>query len=821
MGAKEKEAMAMAKASKALFAAVTAIVIAALAGFPVNSFAGEPQTITVDGSNDFLPSNLVDLDGGDTEHAPLDLDSIFVTNDANKLYIGFYYNKDGWTTNQLGIMFAVGDPSGGTTDAWGHAVAWNNAPHKIDFQAYCNMDNSWQELRQWNPSGGTWDLIYQGTNSIGWVNNTGFEEVGFNLNDLGLSAGDTVYIEIISTQSGSTKGPLDCMANDDDQLSTPGGTTWDVSTPVELDSMYMYIVMAAGDTAAPYVEYAKGAEASDLVSIDVIDVVFNEALDEVTAENTANYALSGTTASIDSVVLDGDFPYIVHIYLDSVISPQTTFYKVRVTNVKDLAGNTIVDDGVGNVGCFFLKGVLFRGHMGLYLINNSTPPDTFTIEGDLLPLTFTAACDNAFMTDMGDSTYELNVVFSLVGEDCAEGSEFADTTLEWKTVHQCSEYEPLPSNRTAYFSSAGGAYDTLDYWWNDESFESYTSHPIDVIFTVDVNNYNPGPDSVVAINGSVSPLTFDVPSLNEMHDDGVFPDETAGDGVYSIKVRFPALSYKTVGYKFLYNDEYECLGQANRELWLNDAAFDTVGGTMGPLTMPLAYYDRCFVIGRDVEVIFTVDAHAVINPGSTDTISVNGTPNNKTPHVISWDVPSINPMRDDGVYPDSVAGDRLYTVSIVFPDSSDRYVEYKYLFNSVYECTTTTGNRYFYIDDHYDAVGNPQRLALDYFDDCVTGVDDIAPSALVLKLYQNYPNPFNPLTTIRFYMPERGHASLRIYNVRGELVRTLIDDSTPKGEIIVTWDGTDDRGRKVGSGVYFYELRAGNDRVSRKMILLR
>jgi len=95
MGVKEKEAMAMAKASKALFAAVTAIVIAALAGFPVNSFAGEPQTITVDGSNDFLPSNLVDLDGGDTEHAPLDLDSIFVTNDANKLYIGFYYNKDG------------------------------------------------------------------------------------------------------------------------------------------------------------------------------------------------------------------------------------------------------------------------------------------------------------------------------------------------------------------------------------------------------------------------------------------------------------------------------------------------------------------------------------------------------------------------------------------------------------------------------------------------------------------------------------------------------------------------------------------------------
>ena len=785
-------------------------------------YAGVPQTINVDGSNDFLQANLVDVDCCDTypDHSPLDIDSVFITNDANKLYIGFYYNKDGWTTNQLGIMFAVGTPSGGTTDAWGHAIAWNNAPYKPDYQAYCNMDNSWQELREWNPATSSWDIIYQGNNSLGWVNNTGFEELAINLNDLGVSAGDVVYIEIVSTQNGSTKGPLDCMVNDDDQLSTPEGTTWDVSTPVELDEMYSYTILAAGDTVPPVVDYAKGVDTGDLVTINRIDLYFDEALDEATAENASNYALSGTTASIDSVVLDDSFPYLVHIYLDSNISPQEDFYKVRVTNVKDVAGNTIVDNGTTNVACFFLKGVLFRGRMGLYLINNSTPPDTFTVEGDLLPLTFTAACDNAFMTHVGDSIYEVNVVFSLVGEDCTEGSEFADTTLEWKFMHQCSEYEPLANNRVAYFSSAEGAYDTLDYWWNDESFESYTSHPIDVIFTVDVNRYNPGPDSVVAINGNVLPLTFDVPSLNEMKDDGTFPDETAGDGIYSTVIRFPALSYKTVEYKFLYNDQYECLGQANRNLWLNDAEFDTVGSVKGPLTMPLAYYDRCFVIGRDVEVVFTVDAHAVIGPGSTDTISVNGTPNNKEPHVISWDIPSINPMRDDGVYPDSEAGDRVYTVSIIFPDSSDKYVEYKYLFNSTYECTTQS-NRYFYIDDHYDAVGNPQVLPLDYFDDCVTSVDDNAPTILSIKLYQNYPNPFNPLTTIRFFMPAEGHASLRIYNVRGELVRTLIDTQTPKGEIVVMWDGTDDRGRKVGSGVYFYELRTANERVSKKMILLR
>ncbi|RKZ08789.1 hypothetical protein DRQ05_00885 [bacterium] len=803
-----------------LFAVVLAVAVAAFLGSVSPVSAGEPQTITVDGVNDFLPSNLLDLDGGDTEFAPIDLDTIFITNDANKLYVGFYYDKDSWTNNQLGIMFAVGGPSGGTTDAWGHAIAWNTAPYKPDYQAYCNMDNSWQELRKWNPAGSSWDIIYQGSSSLGWVNNTGFEEVGFNLNDLGVTAGDTVYIEIISSQDGSTKGPLDCMANDDKQVSTPSGTTWDLSTPAELDSMYMYIVQSAGDTIPPTVEYAKGAEVPDLVSINEINLYFSEAVDEMTAEDPSNYTLTGTTATIDSVVKDDAFPYLVHIYLDSVIGPQPDFYRVMVTNVKDIAGNVIDDDGTTNVGCFFLKGVLFRGLMGLYLINHSTPPDTFTIEGDLLPLTFTYACDNAFMTDMGDSTYDLDVVFSLVADDCTPGSELADTTLEWKFMHQCNEYEPLPSNRITHFTNLDGPYDTLEFWWNDEDQNDYTSHDMDVLFTVDMNRFSPGVDSVVAINGSVLPLTFDVPSLSQMYDDGTHSDEMANDGIYSLLVRFPALSYKNVEYKFLYNDRYECQGQGNRSLWLNDAAYDTLGGPIGPLEMPLAYFDRCGVIGRDVEVIFTVDAHAVMNPGAPDTIYINGTPNNKEPHVISWDIPSINPMRDDGVYPDTLAGDRLFTRSIIFPDSSDKYVEYKYLFNESYECTTQT-NRYFYIDDRYDAAGNPQRLDLDYFNDCATGIEDFTPNASLVKLYQNFPNPFNPVTTISFYMPKAGHAVLRVYNINGELVRTLLDDNAPKGQVYVTWDGTDNRGSKVGSGVYFYQLKVGNAKESKKMILLK
>ncbi|MDD3642932.1 MAG: hypothetical protein PHQ19_05680, partial [Candidatus Krumholzibacteria bacterium] len=195
--------------------AAGAAVALAVAGLVI---AAVPQTIVVDGANDFLAANLVDADGGDTQHVPIDLDSVFITNDSNKLYIGFGYDKDGWTNNQLGIAISTGQ-TGGTTDPWGHAIAWNTAPHKPDYHAYCNMDNSWQELRQWNGGTTSWDLIYSGTGSLGWVNNTGFEEVGFALSDLGLTAGDTVYIEIISTQNGGTKGPLDLVAGDAEQLS--------------------------------------------------------------------------------------------------------------------------------------------------------------------------------------------------------------------------------------------------------------------------------------------------------------------------------------------------------------------------------------------------------------------------------------------------------------------------------------------------------------------------------------------------------------------------------------------------------------------------
>ena len=85
----------------------------------------------------------------------------------------------------------------------------------------------------------------------------------------------------------------------------------------------------------------------------------------------------------------------------------------------------------------------------------------------------------------------------------------------------------------------------------------------------------------------------------------------------------------------------------------------------------------------------------------------------------------------------------------------------------------------------------------------------------------NYPNPFNPHTKIAFNLPRRGELSLRIYNLRGELVRILINEMRPAGEDFVVWDGSDDSGRGVASGMYFCEARFPGERQVQKMALVR
>ena len=93
--------------------------------------------------------------------------------------------------------------------------------------------------------------------------------------------------------------------------------------------------------------------------------------------------------------------------------------------------------------------------------------------------------------------------------------------------------------------------------------------------------------------------------------------------------------------------------------------------------------------------------------------------------------------------------------------------------------------------------------------------------AMGLTLHQNAPNPFNPLTTIRYDLPANARVRLSIIDVAGRRVRTLVDEQQTAGSRSAIWNGRDDAGRAVASGVYFYVLDAGKERLTRKLVLLK
>ncbi|MGB7061491.1 MAG: T9SS type A sorting domain-containing protein [Candidatus Zixiibacteriota bacterium] len=95
----------------------------------------------------------------------------------------------------------------------------------------------------------------------------------------------------------------------------------------------------------------------------------------------------------------------------------------------------------------------------------------------------------------------------------------------------------------------------------------------------------------------------------------------------------------------------------------------------------------------------------------------------------------------------------------------------------------------------------------------------VLPSAFSLS--QNYPNPFNPQTVIKYALPEDCHVELILYNILGQKVKTLVSEYQSAGYQMVHWNGRDDEGNEIPSGLYFYKIETPKYSETKKMILLR
>ncbi len=108
----------------------------------------------------------------------------------------------------------------------------------------------------------------------------------------------------------------------------------------------------------------------------------------------------------------------------------------------------------------------------------------------------------------------------------------------------------------------------------------------------------------------------------------------------------------------------------------------------------------------------------------------------------------------------------------------------------------------------------------------LTAIDERQFEPGTFLLEQNYPNPFNPTTHIGFRIPPGGRSDfgfvdLKIFDIQGRLVKTLINENRQIGEYSVTWNGTDDNGKQVSSGIYIYRLKSGDFYEAKRMLLLR
>ncbi|MCL2062827.1 MAG: carboxypeptidase regulatory-like domain-containing protein [Candidatus Cloacimonetes bacterium] len=166
--------------------------------------------------------------------------------------------------------------------------------------------------------------------------------------------------------------------------------------------------------------------------------------------------------------------------------------------------------------------------------------------------------------------------------------------------------------------------------------------------------------------------------------------------------------------------------------------------------------------------------------------------------VLSWEAPN-NILRGYRVYRDNVPFPDL-VLETTFTERGLEVGEYEYSIKAVY----------------WAGDSEPVSVIVN-----ITGSDSDPSIPMETVLRGNFPNPFNPVTTISFDIREEGHVRIDIFNIRGQRVRTLINEEMTSGKYSLEWNGNDDNGRNVSSGVYFYRMTAVDFNETKRMVLMK
>ncbi len=276
---------------------------------------------------------------------------------------------------------------------------------------------------------------------------------------------------------------------------------------------------------------------------------------------------------------------------------------------------------------------------------------------------------------------------------------------------------------------------------------------------------------------------------------------------------------------------------ANRKYTFTDADTQEVARDYFNKLGPEGYVQK----PEGVEVWFYCDMRGVTDKNGdpitkVDSLFIAGS----TPPLFwIWDEPTRDRsklrMYDDGRYPDKVAGDTIYAVALTFPKWSIKGpIQFKFAVNGIVDNEAGfQEDHLLFLDDMPDQPGSKainelevvkfgRQRGLGAFKDTVkivnkfTSVKQTDEIPLTYALYQNYPNPFNPTTTIKYSIPNTERVTLKIYNILGQEVATLVDEEQKPGVYELKFDAGN-----LASGVYFYRLKAGGFTAVKKMMLVK
>ena len=286
-------------------------------------------------------------------------------------------------------------------------------------------------------------------------------------------------------------------------------------------------------------------------------------------------------------------------------------------------------------------------------------------------------------------------------------------------------------------------------------------------------------------------------------------------------------------YKFFYT-EGNWEGGDNRYYQITqedyDAGFAVVARPFNDATLD-------DVINQDATILFTVDTEGAISSiNNTAFTTVNTVHITGAVTPLKWpdggwpddQLDRMIPLYDDGTNGDETAGDGVFSVNVTFPQYTAFRVQYKYGINYADADNNQGGNDNengvgadHFIDLTADLVSGKVENVFGMMGDhelvdIVSDVEMLEQLPTQYELSQNYPNPFNPTTMIKFQLKNQEDVTLKIYNLLGQEVATLINETMNAGVYEVNFDAA-----QLSSGIYIYTITAGEFLDSKKMTLLK